>query len=152
MAPAVRGGFYELRAQYMETLPIPEASTSEQQAIADLAASIQTLAESRFQLESSMRHRIACDLGGRSDAKLNKKLHDWFALDGVQFRKEIKKCFKTDIPLADRSDWEAYLQTQTQEVADLNAQIHAKEDELNQMVYALFQLTKQEELMIQKVV
>jgi len=154
IAAAMRGGNwrYELRSQYMETLPIPDASPMEQQAIADLTASIQTLAESRFQLEASMRHRIACDLGGSPDAKLNKKLHDWFMLDGVQFRKEIKKAFKADIPLAERSDWEAYLQSQAQEIADLNAQIHDKEIELNQLVYKLFQLTEQEVKLLQEVI
>ena len=149
MAPSVRGGFYRFFSQYVETLPIPKASKAEQQAIADIAAEIQGLAEARFQVEADFRHRIACDLGESPDAKLNKKLHDWFMLDGVQFRKEIKKAFKTDIPLAERSDWEAHLQSQAQKVAGLNVQIHDKETELNQMVYALFQLTKQEILLLE---
>jgi hypothetical protein len=149
MAPAVRGGFYELRAQYMETLPIPKTNKTEQQVVADLASSIQGLAEDRFKLEADFRHRIACDLAGSSDAKLNKKLHDWYHLDAVQFRKEVKKCFKADIPLAERSDWEAYLQAQSQKVADFNAQIQNKEIELNQHVYALFKLKTKEITLIE---
>ena len=99
------------------------------------------MAETRFKVEADFRHRIACDLGGSPDAKLNKKLHGWSALDFIGFRKEIKKAFKADIPLAERSDWEAYLQEQTQQVADLSKQIQSNETALNQLVYGLFKLS-----------
>lgn len=141
IAPAVRGGFYRFKSQYVETLPIPKASKDEQQAIADIAAEIQGLAEARFKLAAGFRHRMACDLGGVPDAKLNKKLQSWFELDAVNFRKEIKKSFKTDIPLAERSDWEAYLQTESQKVANFTQSIQQQEAKLNQLVYALFKLT-----------
>ena len=39
-----------------------------------------------------------------------------------------------------------------EDMADLNAQIHDKETELNQMVYALFQLTEQEVKLLQEVI
>jgi hypothetical protein len=138
------GQYYDMHSIYVEKFPIPETSESERQSIAELAAAIQNLAEVRFKLEADFRYRIACDLGGRPTAKLNKKLHDWFTLDAVQFRKEVKKAFKTDIPLAERSDWEAYLQSQAQKVTDLNAQIKEKEAALNQYVYGLFQLNSKE--------
>jgi len=144
------GQYYDMHSIYVEKFPIPDASHAEQQIIADLAVSIQTLAESRFKLEASMHHRIACDLGGSTDAKLNKKLHNWFDLDAVQFRKEVKKAFKTDIPLAERSDWEAYLQSQAQKVTDLTMQIQTKEAELNQCVYRLFKLSDKDVILLEE--
>ncbi|MDQ7001898.1 MAG: TaqI-like C-terminal specificity domain-containing protein, partial [Ghiorsea sp.] len=140
IAPFVRGGFYEFTTQSVETLPIPQATKLEQQAVSDLASKIQIWAESRFKREAAMCRRIAIDLGGDAGAKLSKKLQKWFELDAVSFRKEVKKCFKQDIPLAERSDWEDYLAAESLKVAEINKAIQSKETELNQLVYALFKL------------
>jgi type I restriction-modification system DNA methylase subunit len=149
MSPSVRGGFYRFFSQYVEQLPIPEASESEQEATGNIAKGIQALAEKRYELESVMRHRIASDLGGSKNAKLTKKLQQWWLLDFPAFRAESKKCFKADIPLAERSDWEAYLSSEAEKVAALSNQIKQKEAELNQRIYVLFHLCEEEILLIE---
>ncbi|MDX8390256.1 MAG: N-6 DNA methylase [Mariprofundaceae bacterium] len=149
MAPAVRGGFHELRAQYIEQLPIPNASKDEQQTIATLAENIQTLAENRYTIEAAMQHRIASDLGGSKDAKLSKKLRSWWLLEFVLFHKEVKKCFKTDIPLSERTNWEEFLTTEANKITIISQQIKQKEAELNRLVYALFKLTDKEIVLLE---
>jgi type I restriction-modification system DNA methylase subunit len=148
ISPSVRGGFYRFFSQYVERLPIPDASGNEQQAIGNIAESIQTLAEKRYELESAMRHRIASDLGGSSDAKLSKKLQQWWLLDFPAFRAEVKKAFKAEIPLAERNDWEVYLATEAEKVTALSNQIKQQESELNKLVYALFNLTQKDVALI----
>ncbi|WP_419592863.1 hypothetical protein, partial [Thiolapillus sp.] len=59
-------------------------------------------------------------------------------------QKEIKKAFKTSIPLAERNDWQDYLQSSRQQVAELARELSAREEALNRAVYAVFDLTPEE--------
>lgn len=52
----------------------------------------------------------------------------------------MKKTFRQDIPLADRSDWERYLDSERAKVLALDAQIARLEADLDRAVYALFGL------------
>lgn len=150
ISPSVRGGFYRFFSQYVELIPVPDASDNEQIEISSISNSIQHLAETRFQCESAMRHRIACDLGDSANAKLSKKLQQWPELSFIDFRKEVKKCFKVDIPLAERGDWETYLLAESKKVTDMSVDIQAKEAVLNQLVYTLFKLNEKEIQLIEK--
>jgi hypothetical protein len=77
--------------------------------------------------------------------KLTTKLKEWWTLDGFeQFRAEVKKTFKADIPLAECSDWEDWLKTEKGEIDRLSAEIARNEDEINKIVYRLFDLTDDE--------
>ena len=58
--------------------------------------------------------------------------------------KEIKKSFKGVIPLAERNEWHDYFDAEQRKSADLSQQLVQLENQLNQEVYALFQLTKEE--------
>ena len=53
IAPFVRGGYYELRVQYMETIPIPEATDEQKAVISGLAQKAQQTAEARYVLTKS---------------------------------------------------------------------------------------------------
>ncbi len=79
------------------------------------------------------------------DAKLSTKLTDWWKLnDFAAFRAEVKKCFKADIPLKERSDWEDLFTTGKTQIEKLSAEIKRNEDEINAIVYKLFDLTPEE--------
>lgn len=58
MCPFVRGGFYEVRVQYIETLSIPAASAAAQAQLANLAQQCQQAAEARRDCQTAFRHRI----------------------------------------------------------------------------------------------
>jgi hypothetical protein len=68
----------------------------------------------------------------------------WWQLDFPAFRAEIQKMFRRDIPLAERDDWEALLAARRSEHERLTARIVDLEGELNDRVYALFDLTPDE--------
>ena len=65
------------------------------------------------------------------------------------FRAELKKVFKRDIPLAERDEWEAWLRQQRAQHQQFTAEIIRLETELNERVYALFDLTPAEIKMIE---
>jgi len=145
MAPAVRGGYHELRVQYMETLPIPPATAPQKVALATLAEACQTHAEARYALQDGLRHRIPDLRPSDSETKPNTKLKEWWLLpDFAAFRAEVKKCFKTDIPLSERTAWEDWISRDKAEIHRLSGEISKLEAEINKQVYALFDLSNDE--------
>ena len=100
-------------------------------------------ARRRYEVTSAVRHRIL-DLAPPDRRKLNSKLENWHELDFARFQSEVKKAFHADVPVKQRGDWEAYLAENAREVHSLTAQITAAEQEIDRVVYALFDLTPDE--------
>ncbi len=145
MSSQIRGGFVRYFTQFVEQLPIPPATDEQKQQLATLAEKCQSAAEQRYQLQKGVRRRIPDLCPPERDAKLNNKLKSWWEFeDFAAFRAEIKKTFKADIPLADRSDWEDWIARDKAEIARLTAEIKQHEDQINALVYILFELTDDE--------
>jgi len=146
-ANALKGGEWRLRLkwQYIEPLPIPEINPRQQVALATLAETAQTHAEARYALQDALRHRIPYLCPPEREPKLINKLKEWWLLpDFATFRAEVKKCFKADIPLSERNDWEEWVNRDRAEIARLTAEISKCEAEINTLVYTLFDLTTDE--------
>ncbi len=144
-ATALRGGFVQLLGRYVEPLPIPEMDDGQRTGLSNYVLNIQTHAEARYALQDALRRRIPDLCPPERDPKLTTKLKDWWLLpDFAAFRAEVKKCFKADIPLSERNDWEAWITRDRAEIARLTAEIAKCEAEINAQVYALFNLTAAE--------
>ena len=79
------------------------------------------------------------------DLKLTTRLQEWWTLpDFAAFRAEVKKVFKADIPLAERSAWEDWITCDRAEIARLSAEITKAEAQIDSIVYGLFDLTPDE--------
>jgi uncharacterized protein Yka (UPF0111/DUF47 family) len=52
----------------------------------------------------------------------------------------VKRAFGDDIPLKQRSEWEAYLSENTRQVRALTDEIEKAEREIDKIVYRLFDL------------
>ena len=149
---ALRGGVWrlELRSQYIETIPIPDATDSQKAAIADLAQHCQETAEARYAIQEAVRRRIPDLCPADRKPKLNTKLKNWWTLDFKTFRKDVKKCFKADIPLTERNEWDAWLTAERAKIEDFSRTLDTLETDLNQQVYALFDLTAEEIAVIEE--
>ena len=148
----LRGGEWrlELRAQHVETLPIPAASPAEREAIARLAEDCQKTAGARRAAQTDFCRRIPDLAPGGATAKLSTKLAEWWRLDGFRaFQAEVKRLFRQDIPLAERNAWEDWFARQKAEVDALSARLAALEAELDRAVYALFRLDAREIALIE---
>ncbi|MDA3821291.1 MAG: hypothetical protein PF450_01575, partial [Bacteroidales bacterium] len=99
-------------------------------------------------IENNFRRRLLDLCPAEREPKLNNKLKSWWLLDFATLQKQIKTCFKSTIPLAERNDWQDYLEAEKAKIATLNQQIAQHETELNQEVYSLFDLTPQEILLV----
>jgi len=93
-------------------------------------------------------HRIVNDLGS-SQARLNQRLTTWWELSFKEFREELVKVFRRDVPLKDRDDWEALLRERTAEIGRLTGEIVRLETELNEAVYEVFGLDDEERALIE---
>jgi hypothetical protein len=140
---------FQLFAQYISKLPIPDAPEAERAAIGDLAMKISTEAKARYALHRRARRRILADLGAPGKG-LNQKLTAWWELDFAGLRAELQKVFKQDIPLKQRDEWEEWLSEQRDKHGQHTAAIVAMETELNQRVNYLFDLTPAEIQLIEE--
>lgn len=145
MSPPVRGGFHELRVQYVEKLPIPSWNESARAKLAAASEQASKAAQERLTLQMALTRRIADLCPPEGVPKLTTKLKEWWTLpDFAAFRGEVKKVFKVDIPLADRSAWEDWITRDRAEIARLSAEIAKAEAEIDRIVYELFDLTPDE--------
>ncbi len=146
IAKPKHSGYFEANKQFIAPLPIPDASPAEQAPVADLARRLTQLYTRREEIRRRVAARILTDFAPPDfgDKKLPKALQAWRTLDFSRFRSEIKKRFKQDIPVADRDDWQAYLDDHREKMERLDADITQAERELNAIVYRLYDLTPDE--------
>lgn len=142
ICPFVSGGYYELRVQYIETLPIP--NKPENEVISKISEECQSTVEARYKCETSFARRLEDLVPEKGIFKLNNKLNSWWELDFVGLQAEIKKAFKGSISLTERNDWQDYFESEQTKRQDLQAKVTLLEDELNKEVYKLFNLTPDE--------
>ena len=140
---------YRLFRQYIERLSIPPLTDTQRETIGNLAQQLTAKARQRYEVRRKTTHRIQDDLG-TLQAKLNQRLTTWWELPFKEFRNELVKVFKRDIPLKDRDDWELLLRERTAEIARLTDEIIRLETELNAEVYAAFGLNEDEIQLIEQ--
>lgn len=145
LAPQVIGGSRELRAHYMESLPIPNMGDDEKKQLSKLGDRCTYIAEKRLMIQTALTRRIPDLCPPGREPKLTTRLQEWWTLpDFATFRAEVKKVFKADIPLAERSTWEDWLTRDRAEIARMSAEIANAEAQIDSIVYGLFDLTPDE--------
>jgi hypothetical protein len=153
MSPPVRGGFHELRVQYVKKLPIPAWNDTARAELAAVSEQASKAAQERLTLQTALTRRIPDLCPPDRDPKLTTRLQEWWTQpDFAAFRAEVKKVFKADIPLADRSAWEDWITRDRAEIARLSAEIAKAEAQIDSIVYALFDLTPDEITLLESVV
>ncbi len=146
-ANALRGGEWRLRLkrQYIEPLPIPKCGDRSRIALAAAADKASKLALNRQELQTAFIRRIPDLCPPEREPKLSKKLLEWWTLpDFAAFRRAVKRAFKTDIPLSERSDWEDWITRDRKEIERLSSDIVQLERQIDEIVYGLFELTPSE--------
>ena len=145
-ATALRGGFVQLLGRYVEPLPIPDISADAQELLTKLVREIQDQSRRSLGLQTAITRRIPDLCPQEREPKLNTKLKEWWTLpDFAAFRAEVKKAFKADIRLSERSDWEDWITRDRAEIAQAEAKIDG-------IVYDLFDLTPEEIALLESVV
>ncbi|MCX7568322.1 N-6 DNA methylase [Sulfitobacter sp. F26169L] len=148
----VRGGFHQMHSQFVEQAVIPKISAEQKADLEGLTNSCQTAAQKRLALQTALTRRLPDLCPPGREPKLTNKLKEWWTLpDFAAFRAEVKKVFKADIPLTDRSDWEDWINRDRAEIARLTAEIAQAEAQIDSIVYDLFDLTEDEIALLESV-
>lgn len=138
-----RGGYIEAESQYVEKLVIPQFGPHASQAISRSVDEAGRFKEARDDICGSFHNRLLTDLAAPG-ARLSRKLENFHELDFNEFRAEVKRALKAEIPLKERADWQALHAEASAEVKRLSAEIAAAEREIDRLVYEAFELTPEE--------
>ncbi len=149
---------YRLFTQYVEKLPIPDATEADRQPIAALARSCTEVGTARYELQTKVQRRLlqalGHDMSGAPLGQLNQKAQEWWSLSLNELGQALKTSFKLSASpfknprVAD--EWEPYLAEHRREVECLTRALADAEGELNDRVYRLFQLTPDEIKLLQR--
>jgi len=134
--------------QHMKDLPIAQCGESAKARLTKLAGGIASLHGEYHATVGSTLHRIESDLGDGKEIPRNpassRNLTLFPLISFQDIRKEIKRLFRRDIPVAERAEWEVWLAERAEQVREIDAKIDAAEKELNAIVYDLYELTPDE--------
>jgi hypothetical protein len=144
-----RGGYIEAEAQFVEQIAIPSLSTQTSSDLARLVDGTLHNKTSRNRVSSTFRHRLLTDLASPG-ARLSRKLESFHDLSFADFRAEVKRALKAEIPVRERGQWEALHAEASTEIRRLNAEIAAAESEIDRLVYAAFELNPDEIALLEK--
>ncbi len=138
-----QNGYYEVQPERLEQMPVPIAPKGTVATMGALTQALSDQCRARYALHCCVRHRLSTDFG-TPDAKLNQKLTSWWDMDFPALREELRKAFRAGIPVDERDQWEVWFAEQRAEHDRLTGEIIQLESELNDRVYALYGLSKDE--------
>jgi hypothetical protein len=103
----------------------------------------------RFDTFDSFHDRILTDLAVPG-ARLSRKLENFHELSFAEFRAEVKRTLRAEIPVKERAEWEALHAEASAEVNRLTAEIEAAEREIDRLVYDAFDLAPEEIALLER--
>lgn len=138
--PELLGGTREISKVYFENFPVPKMSSEDQKILGDLAKKQIELINS-FQTEK--RKFIKTIQRNYDLDKVSGKLEAWYELDFKSFNNELKKV-KCKMSLSQENEWAVFFDNEKSKINILKAHINQTDKEIDQMVYALYELTEEE--------
>jgi hypothetical protein len=132
--------FAEVKKVYLEKLPIRNISLKEQQPFIEKAEQMISLNKELQEVSDKFQRTLKRKF---SLEDLSKKLQDWYNLSFADFIKELGKQ-KVKLTLAEEAEWEDYFITEQQKAQSIKNIITQTDKEIDQMVYELYGLTKEE--------
>jgi len=143
---------YRLFTKFMEQVPIPAASKDDKQTIGCLAERAGAVGQECHQVQVHVQRRLLKTFGesstGESLGSLNQKAQAWWEASPRSLGAALKTSFKLpNNPLLSprtADEWEPYLAEKRAEVERLARDVADAEAEINDRVFRLFRLTRDE--------
>lgn len=132
----------EVKVVFVERLPIANASDSEKQPLIELAEKMLELNKNLQACSSSFLKLLSAEF---TLEKLGKKLEKWHELDFAAFISELEKRTKPQkITLLQKAEWLQHFEAEKTKAQALTLQISQTDNEIDALVYALYDLTPDE--------
>jgi hypothetical protein len=137
----LRGGYFTFKTKYLEPFPLPKLKNiNDQQSFIEKADLMLSLNKKLQEKKTTFINRITSNL---EIAKISKKLDTFYNFDFKSFVAELKKQ-KVKLSLVQQDEWEEYFMAYQTEINQLQAQIDKTDNEIDKMVYKLYELTEEE--------
>lgn len=142
----------------METIPIPDDSKGDREAIAQLARRCSELGAAQYQTQTHVQRRLTetfhLDHAAHSETTLNQKASAWWDCSLTELGDALKTSFKLVAnPFKNprtADEWDSYLAEHRATVARQSHELDDTEADLNARVYRLFNLTPDEIILLQR--
>ena len=138
--------FPQFKINELKKFPIPKVSQENQAPFIEKAQVMLDLNQQLHEISSKFIKLLCADL---AVAKITKKLENWFSLSNQEFFAEVGKQNK-QLALNLKSQWLEHFEAQKQQALALQNQINQTDNEIDQMVYALYGLSQEEIDVIEK--
>ena len=138
-----QGGYVRLKQQYLVPTAIPDAVSLHRDDVSTLVSKCTENSRERHFKRKLFGHRLLIDLAA-PETRLSRKLERFQELTFSEFRAEVKRALKAEIPVKERAEWEALHSATSAEIIRLSAEIEAAEREIDRLVYEAFDLTTEE--------
>jgi type I restriction-modification system DNA methylase subunit len=135
-----RGGYQEYKVQYLEKIPIKKVDARTKQMF---SVKVDSIMQRTSTLQNIQGQFINLLKSKSSLEKLSNKLLEWHDLEFKDFLSELKKV-KIKLSLADEAEWMKYFNEQKQKAHALKKEIEDTDNEINLMVYKLYDLSPEE--------
>jgi type II restriction/modification system DNA methylase subunit YeeA len=133
------GGYFRFKTNYLKPFPLPEISTNSQLVIDAVNCQLKhnkELQEITQKFHKSLLRRFKIK-------EISKILQDWYLISYSEFLKELGKK-KIKLSLSEEAEWETYFITEAKKAFDLKEEIEKTDNEINEMVYKLYELNEEE--------
>jgi type I restriction-modification system DNA methylase subunit len=137
------GGYHEATTQHIQTLPIPTIPAPQSARLTTLAEICTNAAQQRLKIQTAFQTSLGT-LATLTKTKLSTKLQNFWELDFKTLLTELKKSFGIDLATKKHAEWQDFLHDTSAKIHALNHEIAMAENEINQIVYELFELTTDE--------
>jgi len=148
-AEALRGGKWRLRLFSNHLDAMPAASNPAESQLTRSALYANSAATERATTILAFLQRAADLRGG---ARLSDSFTRWPGLNFGKFLSELRRVHSVEIPVRERDEWERYFNARKAEVETLTARIGDAEAEINDRVYRLFDLSRDEISLVEEAI
>jgi type I restriction-modification system DNA methylase subunit len=132
--------FAQVKIIYIDPLPIKKISLIEQQPFIEKADLMLSLNKELQDVSQKFQRTLEREFALQ---ELPKKLQDWYSLPYGDFIKELAKK-KVTLTLSQKAEWEDYFIQEQKKAITLKTQMNKTDKEIDNMVYELYGLTKEE--------
>ena len=140
----IRGGDMNIYPEHIRNIPIPAITLDAQQPFIALADTMLSLNSQLQDKRSRFLRRLSDNLEG---VKITTALQQFDQMEFKGFVAELKKQ-KIKLSLSQQDEWEEYFNQRVAECQELSAQIKATDEEIDNKVFDLYGLTKEERIIV----
>lgn len=131
---------------YLSQIPIKKISDEKQKRFKQKADSVIDYNKEFLQNKMKFLNRVSSKF---NVTKHNKKLDSFYDVTFDEFIKEIKKKYDATLSLKEQDEWQDYFEDHKQKLLDVNEKIVKTENEIDEMVYALYDISEEEQKVIE---